>query len=257
MPVYQAVTVTDDLSGSRRQVLRAVGIGTTVALAGCSGSGGGDSSGETDSPTGTEPGTQNTPDQTRADTQTDTDSDTSTSNNTYPEQDSENLQAWLDDEVVREKENIVGLKLQLDDLEIPEFPNILERYNEGRQGQNVYEDLGELTDGNSQISYDEMLYVAANMDSPVGEAETIYFLIEKPELEGRMNAVINANDAPGGPDGGTGYVNGKYFAAGFPGNSDAVVEEQSEFFNGINAEYEDIVHAVDLGDAPYLEEALQ
>lgn len=240
----------------RRQTLGAAAAMLTGGFAGCIGNNSEETSEPSEAPSGTaNSGGEDTT--TRTDSQADNRSQTPTSNDKYPEQDSENLQAWLDDEVVREKENIVGLKLQLDDLEIPEFPNILERYNEGRQGQNVYQDLGELTEGGSKISYDEMLYVAANMDSPVGEAETIYFLIEKPEREGRMNAVINANDAPGGPDGGTGYVNGKYFAAGFPGNSDAVVEEQSEFFDGINAEYEDIVHAVDLGDAPYLEEALQ
>lgn len=251
--------MTDDSTESRRQVLRAVGIGTTVALAGCSGSGGGDDDTNTtsddteteQSSTETEERSTETSSTDDKDTTTQTQSRTSTGNGEYPKQESEGLQAWMNEQISGE-ENLVALKFNLDNLEVSEFPNILERYNEGRQGQNVYEDLGELADGPAKISFDEMLYVAANLDYPASEAETMYFIIQKPEIDGKMNAIVNTNEASRRD-----YSSGKQFAAGWPDNSDAVIDEQKEFFMNIEAEYEELIHTVDLGDAPYIEEALR
>jgi hypothetical protein len=254
MPVYQAVTVTDDLSGSRRQVLRAVGIGTTVALAGCSGSGGGDSSGETDSPTRTEPGTENTPNQTQTDSPND--------EGEYPTQESQNLQKKLDELVERydgsdpDEAELISLKADIDSLDIDKYPDITEKY-----GPDSKTDIMK-GDGAAQgiYSLDKALYLASTVGTPDSDTNSIYFVVENPKFGEQTDDTVFMNINPNEVD--ASLSNHRYYAVGDPDRGEdelsqsEAIDSHQRFFEESDLTADEVVHAVDLEDT-YIEEALQ
>jgi hypothetical protein len=172
--------VTNNSSESRRQVLRAIGIGTTVALAGCSGSGGGgDDTNTTSDDTETEERSTETSSNNDTPSTTDNSSEsTDEASGKYPQQESSGtLQANID-EVINNNDGVYGLKVSVDDLNIEKFPNLVEQVND-----NIADNINELGDKSQPLRYDKALYVASNMDDiPSGVPEKIYFLVADPDV---------------------------------------------------------------------------
>jgi hypothetical protein len=250
------------LSGSRRRVLRVVGIGTTVALAGCSGSGGGDSSGGEESTNDT-PDSSTQQDSTTEESTSTTDSSSNTTDEAagrYPQQESSGtLQANID-EVIKNNNGIYGLKVGLDDLNIEEFPNLVEQVN-------FADNINELGDKSQPLRYDKALYVASNMDDiPSGSPEDIYFVVADPDVRGDKSIGMypNANDHGGG------VGDAELSQYGVPARriaedgsftreyevpQDESKPRQKEFLSE-TLSADDVVHAVNLEDT-YVEDAIE
>jgi hypothetical protein len=249
---YNFPTVDYQLT-SRRQVLTAVGTGTTVALAGCSNNeqegsqsegadgdsreqDGGSNSGESDSDnddssdgseaTGNEPGN-------------------------YPEQDNEGLMAELDG-LAEDQEGVYSFRIDdMDYLQIEEFPNIADEFPNESNFQ-------ELAGSSTTIEgYEKALYVAANMEPDWLQSDDIYFFVTNPELtEGPVIRMFkNAETNPGE------FTDGEGTAVGYPPEGGIGVEPeqgkeyQAEFFRN-HIDPDGIIHAVDLADHDYAVEAL-
>lgn len=254
IPAYQIITVTDNLSGSRRQVLRAVGIGTTVALAGCSGSGGGDSSDDEESTNDT-PDSSTQQDSTREEESTSTtDSEPTESGQTgegYPSQSSDGFKKTLNNSV-NNREHLYAFEVNgMEHINLEGINSGGEKYNEGRE----------------RLNLEEALFVAATDAGPREKPSEAYFVVSDPELSSTPpyigmhpvdeNGNINQTDESVI----TGYMDEVISEADDFDPDTAQSQLESFFRERIDGDPVGagggIDHAVDLEDFPYAVEALQ
>lgn len=221
---YNFPTVDYQLT-SRRQVLTAVGTGTTVALAGCSNNGqegsSNDDSGSggngTDSPSGSGGNGSGTE-------ETDSGSTSSTGNEPgeYPRQETNGLEAELDK--LADEDPVYSFTIDdYDFLNVEEFPEV-ER-----------DDLS---------SYNKALYFATSFEDS-RPTEEIYFICDSRDEAAKRSISMYYRGEGGNFDPGNGI-------AADEGTSDM---SQEEFFRD-HVDPDGIVHAVDLAEHDYAVEAL-
>ena len=254
IPAYQIITVTDNLSGSRRQVLRAVGIGTTVALAGCSGSGGGDSSDDEESTNDT-PDSSTQQDSTREEESTSTtESEPTESGQTeegYQSQSSDGLKRAAN-ESIENQEHAYAFEVNgMEHLNLEGIEGAGEKYLEGRES----------------LTLEEALYVAATDAGPREEPSEVYFTVSDPELSPTLKGVTmypvdeNGNIIQTDESNVVGYMD-ELIPVGDGADRDVAQSQLESFFRErIDGDPVSagggIDHAVDLEDFPYAVEALQ
>jgi hypothetical protein len=250
---HDAPTVDNQLT-SRRQVLTVVGIGTTVALAGCSSNGQGDSQPEGSDGDSTEQDDGSNSGESDPDN-SDGSEETENEPGEYSEQNNEGLMEKLDN-VAAGQEGVYAFRI--DDqsyLKIEDFPNIADEF----PNQSNFQELA----GSSTTieGYEKALYVAVNMDPSWAESDDIYFYSTNPELtEGPViNMYKNAENNPGDPN--EFATDGDGVAVGYPPEGGIGVEPeqgkeyQAEFFRN-HIDPDGIVHAVDLAEHDYAVDAL-
>ena len=173
---------------SRRDVLKTSGAALTAGLtAGCLGGENGDE-GTASNDTETERDPTETPPTTGSSSNT-----TDEAAGRYPQQESSGtLQANIDQNI-KNGDGFIGLKVNIDDLSIEEFPNLVDQVNSA-------DSLNELGDASQPLRYDRALYVASNMDDiPSGSPEDVYFRVYDPDVRdfNIISMYPNANDHGG------------------------------------------------------------
>jgi hypothetical protein len=247
--------VTDNLSGSRRQVLRAVGIGTTVALAGCSGSGGGDSSDGEESTNDTPDSSTQQDSTTEEESKSTTESEPTESGQTeegYPSQSSDGFKGLLNEEA-RNEQHLYAFEIDgMEHINLEGINSGGEKYNEGRESLNL----------------EEALYVAATDAGPRDEPSEVYLVVWDPELSpappqiGMHPVDENGNINQTDESVITGYTDEVLSEEADDYDPDTAQSQLESFFReridgdpvGAGG---GIDHAVDLEDFPYAVEALQ
>lgn len=259
--VYQRATVTDDLPMSRRQILQTTGMGATVALAGCAGSGGGsgdENSGSTEStPEDGSIGEDSDSDQdstTQKDTTSSPDSEPTESDQVeegYPTQSSNDVKRALNEDA-ENREDLYAFEIHgMEQLNVEQIENAGGKYREGVE----------------RLSLEEALYVCATDAGLTDEPSEAYFLVGDPELAETLPPVsmrsVDENGNIVRTDGATivGYAD-EIISEGTEYNVDTARTQLEDFLrkridgDSVGAGGR-IDHAVDLEDFPYAVEALQ